>query len=214
MRIDIWSDVVCPWCYLGARRLRLALDEVGDDDIEVHWRAFQLDPGAPAEPQDLRATIDAKYSPGAFDSMTERLTALGDEIGIDYRFDLAQRINTADAHRLLAWAATLEPGVQNALAERLFNGYFTKGENLTDHNQLLAAVSDVGAPADIAAEVLASSTFADRIVGDQEIANEMGISGVPAFVIDQKWMVPGAQDVDTLVELLTRVRAESVEPTN
>lgn len=209
MRIDIWSDIVCPWCYLGARRLRLALDEVGDDDVEIHWRAFQLNPGAPPEAQDLRSVIDGKYSPGAFDSMTERLVGLGQEIGLDYRFDRAKSINTADAHRLLAWAATLEPGVQDALAQRMFRGYFTEGEDLSSHTELLAAVADVGAPADIAAEILSSDAFADQIAGDQEIAQELGISGVPAFIVDRKWMVPGAQDVDRLVELLTSVRAES-----
>jgi len=105
MRIDIWSDVVCPWCYLGSRRFAAALDQVGRDGVEIHWRAFQLDPAAPREPGDLRAALDRKYGPGSFDSMTPRLVALGEHEGIDYRCDLALRVNTADAHRLISWSA-------------------------------------------------------------------------------------------------------------
>ena len=105
MRIDIWSDIVCPWCYLGRSRLRSALEQLEwADEVEVRWRAYQLDPRAPAEPGDLRASIERKYGPGAFDQMTTRLTALGQAEGIDYRFDRALRVNTTDAHRLMAWA--------------------------------------------------------------------------------------------------------------
>jgi predicted DsbA family dithiol-disulfide isomerase len=106
VQIDIWSDVICPWCYLGKRRLERALDELqwGPDDVTVRFHAFQLDPRATREPRDLRAAVDRKYGPGAFDAMNARLTQLGAEIGIDYRFDRALRVSTVDAHRLLAWA--------------------------------------------------------------------------------------------------------------
>lgn len=209
MRIDIWSDVVCPWCYLGARRLRLALDKAGDDDVEVHWRAFQLDPSAPEEPRDLRETIDAKYSPGAFDKMTERLVPLGHEVGIDYRFEQALRVNTADAHRILAWAGTLEHGVQDAVANQLFHAYFTDGADVSSHEVLIDLAQRAGAPRDVAEHVLATSAFADVVAGDQDIARELSITGVPAMVIDRKWMVPGAQDVDHLVLLIERVRTKN-----
>lgn len=206
MRIDIWSDVVCPWCYLGSRRLSAALDQVGRDDVEVHWRAFQLDPGAPREPGDLRQALDRKYGPGSFDAMTPRLVALGRPEGIDYRFDLAQRVNTADAHRLVAWAAT-QPELESTwpLVEALFRAYFTEGVNLADHTALATVAGSVGLDESLAADALAGSAFDEQVREDQAQAHERGISGVPAFVIDDEWMIPGAQDTERLVQLLGRV---------
>lgn len=203
MRIDIWSDVVCPWCYLGSRRLADALDQVGRDGVEVHWRAFQLDPGAPTEPGDLRVALDRKYGPGAFDSMTPRLVALGRDAGIDYRFDRALRVNTADAHRLVAWAGT--QGDASPLVERLFGDYFTEGANLADPTTLVSAAVAVGLDGAAAGEVLASGAFDDVVRSDQAEAHERGISGVPAFVIDDEWIIPGAQDTERMVQLLSRV---------
>lgn len=212
MRIDIWSDVVCPWCYLGARRLDAALDRVGRDGIELHWRAFQLDPAAPPEPGDLRAALEHKYGPGAFDSMTRRLTALGAAEGIDYRFDLAQRVNTADAHRLISWAGVLDArgsgdgGRQAALVERLFHDFFTVGAVVSDPEVLVAAAAAAGLDEEAAAEVLATGAHAEQVHADRAEAVEAGISGVPAFVVDHEWVIPGAQDTDRLVQLLERAR--------
>lgn len=212
MRIDIWSDVVCPWCYLGARRLDAALDRVGRDGIEVHWRAFQLDPDAPSEPGDLRAALDRKYGPGAFDSMTRRLSALGAAEGIDYRFDLAQRVNTADAHRLISWAGGLDAaapadaGRQAALVERLFHDYFTAGAVVSDPAVLVAAAAAAGLDEEAAAQVLVTGAHAEQVRADRAEAVEAGISGVPAFVVDHEWVIPGAQDTERLVHLLERVR--------
>lgn len=229
MRIDIWSDVVCPWCYLGARRLDAALDEVGRQDIEVRWRAFQLDPAAPSEPGDLRAAMERKYGPGAFDAMTGRLEGLGREVGIDYRFDRALRVNTADAHRLIAWAgsgdvmaadsvpggdetadtATSDTAVttaQSLLVERLFDDYFTQGADVGRHDTLVEAAGSVGLDQDQAGEMLVAGSWSDQIRSDQAEAQERGISGVPAFVIDDDRVIPGAQDTERLVQLLLRVR--------
>ena len=215
MRIDIWSDVVCPWCYLGANRLDTALDIVGRDGVDIRWHAFQLDPSARAEPRDLRATLEAKYGAGSFDSMTGRLVALGEAEGLEYRFDHALAINTADAHRLLSWAgdsagdsADAGPGAQERLVRRFFVGYFTGGEDLSRHESLLDAVEQVGLDRDSAAAVLAGTEYAEQVVADQQGAHERGITGVPAFVIDDQWLIPGAQDVDRLVALLERVRGD------
>lgn len=203
MRIDIWSDVICPWCYLGSRRLDAALDQVGREDVEVRWRAFQLDPSAPAEPGDLRTALERKYGPGSFDSMTRRLEALGAAEGIEYRFDRALRVNTADAHRLIAWAGS--QGAQGALVERLFADYFTRGADLSDRAVLVAAATATGLDAATAADVLASGAFAEEIGADQVEAVDRGISGVPAFVVDDEWVIPGAQDTERMVQLLERV---------
>lgn len=207
MRIDVWSDVICPWCYLGARRLDRALDQVGwRDEVEVHWRAFQLDPSASREPGDLRRALERKYGPGAFDSMTRRLTALGAPEGIDYRFDLALRVNTLDAHRLLAWADRLGAAEQGALGDRLFRAYFTEGANVADHEALVRLAGEAGLDADEADEVLASGAFAGEVQADLAAARDRDIHGVPNFVIEDRLSIPGAQEVDTMVMLLERAR--------
>ena len=219
MRIDIWSDVVCPWCYLGAHRLDTALAIVGRDGIEVRWHAFQLDPSAAAEPRDLRRSLEAKYGPGTFDSMTGRLVALGAEEGLDYRFDSALAINTADAHRLIAWAGGQDEsdpsdsahgpeGAQARLVQRFFHGYFTDGKDLSDSAELLAAVAEVGLDRSAAELVLDGDEFVEQVASDQRAARERGITGVPAFVIDDQSLIPGAQDVDRLVALLRSVRGD------
>ncbi len=208
MHIDIWSDVVCPWCYLGKRRFENAVASLPwADEVQVRWRAYQLDPTASREPGDLRTSIERKYGPGAFDGMTGRLTALGAPEGIDYRFDKALRVNTIDAHRLLAWAWESGGGAaQLPLEERLFKAYFEEGANVADHAALVDLAVEVGLDATAAAEVLATGAFADHVATDIEQATEREITGVPAFVIDDRFMVPGAQEVDTFVAVLERVR--------
>ncbi len=212
MRIDIWSDIVCPWCYLGSRRLQAALKIVGDDDIEIHWRAYQLDPGAPAEAGELRSRLEAKYGPGSFASMTTRLTELGRHEGIDYRFDKALSPNTADAHRLIAWAHDVGgPAVQGQLVERLFLGYFTNGEDYSSHAALLDAVAEVNLDRDAASRVLVDGDYRDQVAEDQRQAQEAGITGVPAFVIDGHWLIPGAQETERFVALIEKVRTNMAE---
>jgi predicted DsbA family dithiol-disulfide isomerase len=214
VRIDIWSDVVCPWCFLGKRRFERAVDRLGwGDDIAVRWRAYQLDPRATSEPRDLRAAIERKYGPGAFDAMNRRLTALGAVEGIGYRFDLAQRVGTFDAHRLLAWAfETGGSAAQDRLQERLFVAYFEEGRNVADHAALVRLAADGGLHGEEAAAVLASGRYGDEVTTDIEAAHERGIAGVPAFVIEDRLLVSGAQDVETFVALLERAR-ERLAPT-
>lgn len=209
MRIDIWSDLVCPWCYLGAARFSAALERF-DGDVEVHWRSYQLDPSAPTEPSDLRTVIDGKYGPGSFDGMTDRLVALGAAEGLDYRFDRAQWVNTADGHRLVAWAAD-DGGLaaQARLVDVLFRGYFTDGADLSSQEVLLGAVAEAGLDVDAATAVLDSDRYAEQVRTDQQLARERGISGVPAFVIDDTYLIPGAQDVDQMVRMLERARGKS-----
>jgi predicted DsbA family dithiol-disulfide isomerase len=207
VRIDVWSDIVCPWCYLGARRLDAAVTRLGwGDDVEIVWRAYQLDPSASSEPGDLRQAIERKYGPGAFDSMTGRLAALGPEMGIEYRFDRALRVNTVDAHRLMAWALTHGPAAQSALGDRLFRAYFTQGANIADHPTLGRCAVEAGLDGAEAGEILAAGSFAEHVQQDLAAAAERGITAVPTFVIADRLAVPGAQDVDTMVNLLERTR--------
>src|SRR5690606_1882332 len=133
---------------------------------------------------DLRRALERKYGPGAFESMTRRLTALGGAEGIDYRFDLALRVNTLDAHRLLAWAGGVGVAEQGALSERLFRAYFTEGANVADHEALVRLAGEAGLDADAAAEVLASGAFAGEVQADLAAARDRDIHGVPNFVIE------------------------------
>lgn len=208
MRIDVFSDVVCPWCWLGKTRLELALDQIDfADDIEVHWRAYQLDPTATDEPQDQRALLERKYGAGAFDSMSQRLVALGTDVGLDYRFDQLIRVTSLPALQLVAWVEeTLGRHAAHALHDRLFLAYFTQGANIADRDSLVAWAVEVGA------DEAAARTAVEQHLGDQAVQDDLdharraGISSVPSFVVDGRHLIPGAQDVDTLVALLTRAR--------
>jgi predicted DsbA family dithiol-disulfide isomerase len=208
VRIDIWSDVICPWCYLGKRRFEKAVAELGwQDEVEVHWRAYLLDPRATSEPKDLRTAIDQKYGPGAFEGMNRRLTALGADEGIDYRFDKALRVSTLDAHRLLAWTFdTAGAAAQDRLKERFLHAYFTEGANVADHPTLRSLAAETGLPADDAGEVLASGAYRAEVAADLEAAMDRELTGVPGFVIEDRLLIPGAQEVDTFVAVLTRAK--------
>jgi predicted DsbA family dithiol-disulfide isomerase len=208
VHIDVWSDVICPWCFLGHRRLERALDELGwRDEVEVRFRAFLLDPTATAEPKDLRRALERKYGPGAFDGMTRRLGLLGEAEGIDYRFDTAVRVTTLEAHRLLAWAWSLDgQATQGPLAERLFQAYFQEGANVADHATLVRLAGDAGLDEAGAAELLAGTEGADAVAEDLVAAHERELTGVPAFLVEERMLIPGAQDVETFVNVLRRAK--------
>ena len=209
MRIDIWSDVICPWCYLGKRRLERAMAQLEwADEIEIHWRAYLLDPTATAEPQDLASAINRKYGPGAFDGMKKRLGALGAAEGITYRFDTALRVSTLDAHRLLAWAWDCAGAAgQGALKERLLRAYFEDGANVAEAATLARLAGEAGLDAAAAADVVASGAFRDVVLADLEGALDREITGVPGFVVEDRLLIPGAQEPDTFVNVLERARA-------
>jgi predicted DsbA family dithiol-disulfide isomerase len=208
VHIDIWSDVICPWCYLGKRRLAKALASLSwSDEVEIRWRAFQLDPTATKEPGDLRAVLDRKYGPGAFDVMTRRLAALGAAEGIEYRFDRALRVSTFEAHRLVAWAwDTGGPAEQDQLMDRLFRAYFEDGANVADPATLAGCADDVGLDPDDAERVVTSESFADEVGHDLKLAADRDLTGVPSFVIEDRLVIVGAQDAETFEALLLRAR--------
>lgn len=219
VHIDIYSDVICPWCYLGSRRVAAALERFGDlhpdEPVTLRWRAYELDPGAPAEPRPMRPVIERKYGPGAFDSMTARLTTLGAADGIDYRFEQTQRVNTFDAHRLVAWAAGADStgshevgGTQDRLVDALFHAYFTDGRNVADHATLVEIAAGVGLDPDASGELLASDAFSNEVRTDEAAAREHDITGIPAVVVNGRALVPGAQDVDTFLRVFERVATD------
>ena len=221
VRIEVFSDVVCPWCFLAARRLRRALDELAAAppadgggtwaaEVEVRWRAFQLDPGARRGSTTLREVLERKYGPGSFEAMTSRFATLGPPEGIDYRFDLAVRAPTIDAHRLLAWAwDTAGAAGQNRLAEALFCAYFEQGADIADHATLAGLAGSAGLDATLAAGVLAGEAYAADVATDLAEAAGLDIHAVPTMVVDGGVAIPGAQDVATMRQILARLHARS-----
>jgi predicted DsbA family dithiol-disulfide isomerase len=211
VRVEIWSDVVCPWCYVGTRRFeqaveRLAEDTDGVDDIEVVHRAFELDPTVPAEGMDLAGYLARKFG-GAdrLHQVRDRLDHAGADADIEFRWDGKRRVNTFDAHRLTAWALDVAGArTQHALHQRLFRAYFTDNVDVADHGVLARLAADAGLDPDLAAEALATGAYGDEVRADEHRAGEMDIHAVPTFVIEGRWAIPGAQDIDTFTELLER----------
>jgi len=211
MRIDIWSDVVCPWCYVGKRRLEAALASFpARDRVEVHWHAFELDPGAPAHREgSYDEHLASKYGRSLEQAaeMTASMAATAAADGLDFRFDRAQPGNTFDAHRLLHLAGLR--GVQDAVKERLFRATFTDGEPIGDRETLVRLGAEAGLDADEARAVLASDAYAAEVRADEQQAAQLGISGVPFFVVDGRYGVSGAQPADVLRQVLDRAWNES-----
>jgi len=216
MRIDVWSDVVCPWCYIGKRRLEEALANSGDTATIV-WHSFQLDPSSTNDdPRDLATRIGEKYGRGPEWGLqaNAHVTELAAELGLDYHLDQAKSANTVDAHRLLQLARELVDAgqvpadTQNRLEERLFKAYFTDGLPVGDHATLTELATEVGLPSDRVREVLASTTYAEEVAADQAQALAYGANGVPFFVIDEKYGVSGAQPVEVFQEALRRANAD------
>jgi predicted DsbA family dithiol-disulfide isomerase len=201
VKVEVWSDIVCPWCYLGKRRLERALarfEHAGD--VEVVWRSFELDPSAPARRGPTLEHLARKYGLTIEDArrMHERMTALAAAEGLEYHLDETQGGNTFDAHRLLHLAR--ERGVQDAMKERLMRAYFTEREPIGDRQVLARLGSELGLSD--AGEVLASDAFAAAVRADEHQARLFGINAVPFFVIDRYYAVEGAQPPELILGAL------------
>ena len=210
MKIEIWSDVVCPWCYIGKRRLERALGDFEHaDEVEIAWRSFQLNPDTPAGTAvPTSEYLVQRFGPQA-SQMTGRVAALGREEGLDLDFDAALTVNTLDPHRLLHLAADL--GVGDAAKERLLRAHFTEGADLSDPETLVRLAGEAGVDPDRAREVLAGTEYADAVRADIELAQAFGASGVPFFVIDRKYAISGAQPAETFLQALRTAYAEETQ---
>lgn len=206
MKIEIWSDVVCPWCSIGKRRLEAALEGFGHrDDVEIVWRSFELDPNAPRRRDgDLVDHLARKYGMSREQALASRarITAVAAEAGLEFHLDHAQPGNTFDAHRLLHLAAVR--GVQDAVKERLLTAYVGEGEAIGDPDALVRLVSEAGLDADEARRVLDGDEYADDVRADEREAAELGVTGVPFFVFDRTYAVSGAQPPELLLEVLDK----------
>src|SRR4051812_25910365 len=212
LTVEIWSDVVCPWCYIGKRRFEAALEAFEHrDEVTVMWRSFELDPAAPslveAGPTERLAAkygMSLERAAGLHKEMTERAA----EEGLEFRFDLTKSGNTFDAHRLIHLAATY--GHQDGAEERLMRAYFTEGAAISDPETLIGLMAEVGVDADEARDVLSGDRFAADVREDEQLAGQLGIQGVPFFVLDRRLGVSGAQPPEALVQALERAWSEAV----
>lgn len=211
--IDVVSDVVCPWCFLGRKRLENALAMLPDVEAEIRWRPFQLDPTLPPQGKDRQAYMREKFGNGSkIDDIHKQLTELGEENGIVFDFEAITRApNTLDAHRLIHWAAQAAPDTQNKLVGTLFSLYFEQGQDIGDHEVLVDAAASVGMDAAVVARLLESDADKATIREEIDAANRIGVRGVPCFIIDQKYAVMGAQNADVLADAI-RQTAEGFEP--
>lgn len=214
LRVDIWSDIACPWCYVGKRRFEAALAQfAGREAVEVVWRSFELDTSArsAADAGDYAARLARKYrtSTAQAEGMIANMTATGAAEGLDLRFDRARACNTFDAHRLLHWASGRGATHQGALKERMLRAYFTDGEALDDVDTLARLAADVGLPAEEARAALATNEGTREVRADEAMAQTIGITGVPFFVFDGRLGVSGAQSPETLLGALRRAWREA-----
>ena len=204
MEVDIWSDIACPWCYIGKRRFESALASFEHaDDVRVTWRSFELDPNAPAERSgDLVALLSAKYGMSVQDATAsqQQLVQTAAAEGLDFRFDIARSGLTFDGHRIIHLAA--EHGLADAMKERLMRAYFTEGELIADHETLVRLASEVGISKLETRTVLAGKRYADAVRADEAIAQQLGISAVPTFVVNRKLAISGANQPEQLLGLL------------
>ena len=208
--IDIWSDVACPWCWVGKRHLESAIAASGIH-TKIDWRAFELDPTAPREAPEQTDYVERlakKYrtSRSEAQQMIDRMVEFGRASGIEMRFDRIRPSSTFDAHRLLAWAR--DRGRQTELKERLFAAYLHEGLCVSDPEVLASLVAEVGLDRDEAQEVLSGDDHAEEVRSDEQLAARIGASAVPFFVFDRRLAISGAQPAEVLQEAIMRATEE------
>jgi predicted DsbA family dithiol-disulfide isomerase len=209
MIIDIWSDVVCPWCFIGKRRLEKALSQFEhSDQVVIRHRAFQLQP-------DITITVETKsylaekyrMAESQVEEMQANVCAIADGEGLCYNLDGTLSGNTFDAHRLLLWAATIDK--QDQLLEAMYSAYFEKSQPLFSHEDLIKVCQIAGINPESAAELLQSDDFREEVLGDRALATQLGATGVPFFVIDMKYGISGAQPLEAFTQTLNTAWQEA-----
>lgn len=205
LKIDIYSDVICPWCWLGKARFEKALEEVKPGNVELRYLPYELNPATPPEGRDRLKYLEAKYG-SAISSMDAKLAGLGKEMGLDYHFEKAEKIpNTFNAHRVI-WLAEKE-GVQKPVIEAFYEAYFSRGLDLGDKRVLIETASKAGLDAGKVEKLLASEEGTEEIHALEHQALSLGVSGVPFFVFNNESAVSGAQSVETFVSILKELTA-------
>jgi predicted DsbA family dithiol-disulfide isomerase len=212
VKVEIWSDVVCPWCYIGKRRFEAALTRFAHrDEVEVEWKSFELDPGARSAGNagGYAERLAKKYSMSVTKAqdMLDSMTAAAAAEGLDFHFERAVASNTFDAHQVIHLAG--RHGVQDQVKERLLRAYFTEGEPVGDRDALVRLAAEEGLDAAEVRQALEEQVYAEAVRADQAEAAAFGISGVPFFVVDRKYGVSGAQPAAQLLQVLEKAWAEN-----
>lgn len=206
MKVEIWSDVMCPWCYIGKRKFEKALEQFPQKDrIEVEWKSFQLNPDMETDPSKniIDYLVEAKgITADHATQMLDNVTNVAAEVGLEYHMDKAVLANSFDSHRFIQFAKKNKKG--DEAEEQLFNAYFTEGKNTADHDTLIDLGVKIGLDAGAVKSVLDSNQYADEVRKDVYEAQQVGARGVPFFVLDRKYAVSGAQQSDTFLGALQK----------
>ena len=206
LTVDVYSDVVCPWCYIGKRRLEQALESVqAQATARIFWRPFQLNPTMPKAGMDRRVYLEAKFGgPGEMKAIQDRVAAVGTNVGIEFAFDrIARTPNTFDAHRLI-WFAQ-QQGRQDEVVEELFHGYFTEGLHIGQAEVLVSLAVRAGLDGEAVGRLLQAQEGVDAVRQEEAHGHQLGIRGVPYFVLNGKAALSGAQPVETFVSAIKQV---------
>lgn len=210
MKIEIWSDVACPFCYIGKAHLEEALKQLPDATPDIIWKSFELDPNAPVEPKaDIYDTLATKYGRDRkwAIEMNKNMTKMAEEAGLKFNMDEVKPTNTFNAHRLIHFAKRND--LQHEMKERLLKAYFSEGINVGDITNLSELAGDIGLDQTEALEILKNKQFTDEVVKDIEHAHKIGVQGVPFFLINNKYGLSGAQPINAFVTALDKIQQES-----
>lgn len=210
MFIDVVSDTVCPWCYIGKKRFDAALAERPDLELEVRWRPFQLDPTIPAEGVDRREYLEKKFGKNRSHEVGNAIREAGEDAGISFAFDAIEKTpNTFDSHRLIRWSASA--GCQDQMVNILFRRYFEDGDDIGDRKVLVDAAKEAGMDDELVAYLLLHDKDSELVMQEANQAREMGISGVPTFLFEGKYAVTGAQETEGYLRAIDKVHAKLSE---
>lgn len=212
LRIDIVSDVMCPWCVIGYHNLNNALKQLSNDIApEIHWLPFELNPSMPSEGQNLAEHLHEKYgsTPEQSLEIRERITSLGVDLGFDFNFHDGMKIyNTFNVHQLLHWAGTISSAVQTELKLALFSAYFSDGQDLNNKDVLLSVIEKISLDQNQAKSIIDEQSYAEEVRSLQSQWQQIGINSVPTFIFNQKYMVSGGQPTENFINILKDIISE------
>ena len=210
MKVEIWSDVMCPFCYIGKRKFEAALKQFDHrEEVAIEWKSFQLDPSIVTDAsKTIHEFLSERkgFSLEQAKQMNERVTKLAEKVGLEYRFDKAVVANSFDAHRFSHLAKQFK--LQDEAEEALFKAYFTDGKNTADADTLCQIGENIGIDKEKVKAMLDSEQYTQEVNEDIEVARMIGVTGVPFFVFDRKYAISGAQESETFLELMNKVQLE------
>jgi len=215
LTIDIVSDVMCPWCYIGKRRMEAALASLdGEVPLDIRWRPYQLDPTLPKEGKDRRQYLDEKFGgPDGANRAYQTIRDAGAEEKIAFDFDAIEvSANTLDAHRLIRWAGSQGTQTQDNMVEILFRAYFVEGKNIGDDDVLVDAATQAGLDPDVVRRLLDDGADREAVETEIDVSRQMGVTGVPCFILAGKYAVVGAQSADTIAQAIREIAAQKDMP--